>query len=145
MFLVTALRLPVTAVLALATLAAATTAPSHAAAPVPRAILTAATPVLLPGTVDSNSPLMWDLFEGQQRLFALTSHSGIPSVSSGAAVDRLAATTEVTLLPHPGHGVWMEAVVSDEVETWYGFYHNEWPASRCGREDRFVPRIGAAR
>jgi hypothetical protein len=39
----------------------------------------------------------------------------------------------------------MEAVVSDEVDTWYGFYHNEWPASRCGREDRFVPRIGAAR
>jgi hypothetical protein len=48
-------------------------------------------------------------------------------------------------VPHPGHGVWMEAVVTDDVDTWYGYYHNEWPASRCGRDDRFVPRIGAAR
>ena len=48
-------------------------------------------------------------------------------------------------MPHPGYGVWMEAVVSDDVETWYGYYHNEWPATRCGRDDRFVPRIGAAR
>ena len=39
----------------------------------------------------------------------------------------------------------MEAIVSDDVETWYGFYHNEWPATRCGREDRMVSRIGAAK
>ena len=35
--------------------------------------------------------------------------------------------------------------MSDDVETWYGYYHNEWPASRCDRDDRFVPRIGSAR
>ena len=46
---------------------------------------------------------------------------------------------------HPGHAAWMEAVVSDEVETWYGFYHNEWPAEACGRLDRTVARIGAAK
>ena len=51
----------------------------------------------------------------------------------------------MSLLPHPGYGVWFEAVVSDDVETWYGYYHNEWPATRCGREDRAVPRIGAAK
>ena len=35
-------------------------------------------------------------------------------------------------------------MVTDDVETWYGFYHNEWPATACGRDDCFVPRIGAA-
>ena len=111
----------------------------------PRATLTAALPLALPGNVDSNSPLLWDLDEGQRRLFVMTSHSGQPNLSSGASIERFGATTEVTLLPHPGYGVWMEAVVSDEVETWYGYYHNEWPATACGRDDRFVPRIGAAR
>ena len=118
--------------------------PQAATAVVPRATLTPASTLLLPGTVDSNSPLVWDLDAGQQRLFVLTSHSGQPSVSSGPAVDRLSPATNITLLPHPGHGVWMEAVVTDNVETWYGFYHNEWPATACGRDDRFVPRIGAA-
>jgi hypothetical protein len=118
--------------------------PEAAAAPTPRATLTAALPLALPGSVDSNSPLVWDLDQGQRRLFVMTSHSGEPSISSGASLDRLGSSTEVTLLPHPGHGVWMEAVVSDDVETWYGYYHNEWPATACGRDDRFVPRIGAA-
>jgi hypothetical protein len=115
------------------------------AAPLPRATLIPAPLLSLPGTVDSNSPVMWDLEDGQQRLFVLTSHSGAPSIASGLSVDRLSAAEPVNLVPHPGHGVWMEAVVSDDVETWYGYYHNEWPASRCGREDRFVPRIGSAR
>jgi hypothetical protein len=111
----------------------------------PRASLISAPVITMPGEVDSNSPVMWDLEGGQQRMFMLTSHSGLPSVSSGSEVGRLSAANAITMDPHPGHGVWMEAVVSDEVDTWYGFYHNEWPASRCGREDRFVPRIGAAR
>jgi hypothetical protein len=115
-----------------------------AAAP-PRATLTSAPTLTLPGNVDSNSPVLWDLDNGQRKMFVLTSHSGIPSVSSGMSLDRLGATAQVELLPHPGYGVWFEAIVSDDVETWYGFYHNEWPATRCGREDRFVPRIGAAK
>ncbi|MDP2320344.1 MAG: hypothetical protein Q8O42_13515 [Acidobacteriota bacterium] len=122
-----------------------TTFPEAAVAVTPRATLTAAPPLFLPGNVDSNSPLVWDIEDGQRRLFAMTSHSGIPSIASGTALDRLGAPAEISLLPHPGHGVWMEAVVTDDVDTWYGFYHNEWPASRCGRDDRFVPRIGAAR
>ena len=115
------------------------------AAAAPRVWLTGASEISLPGSVDSNSPVIWDLEDGQHRMFVMTSHSGEPSVSMGPEVDRLGATTEITLLPHPGYGVWMEAVVSDDVDTWYGFYHNEWPATRCGRSDRFVPRIGAAR
>lgn len=101
--------------------------------------------VSLPGMVDSNSPVVWDLDNGERKMFVLTSHSGIPSVASGPSVDRLGAPVPVTLTPHPGYGVWFEAVVTDDVDTWYGFYHNEWPATRCGREDRAVPRIGAAR
>ncbi|MDO8680632.1 MAG: hypothetical protein Q7R30_19110 [Acidobacteriota bacterium] len=118
---------------------------SSAAAPMPRATLSAAPVLLLPGTVDSNSPLVWDLEDGQHKLFAMTSHSGIPRIANGSSIDRLGGTAQVSLLPHPGHAVWMEAVVSDEVETWYGFYHNEWPAEACGRLDRAVARIGAAK
>lgn len=117
----------------------------QAAFPVPRATLVSAPTVTLAGAVDSNSPMMWDLEDGQRRLFVLTSHSGVPSVATGPAVDRLSTASPITMAPHPGYGVWMEAIVSDDVETWYGFYHNEWPAARCGREDRAVPRIGAAR
>lgn len=119
--------------------------PEAAAPAVPRAALTAALPLTLPGNVDSNSPLVWDVADGQRRLFVLTSHAGESRVASAPAVERLGAPTEITLLPHPGYGVWMEAIVSDEVDTWYGFYHNEWPATACGRDDRFVPRIGAAK
>ena len=133
------------ALVALAITAAATVVPHAAVAPVPRTTLTAAPAITLPGLVDSNSPLLWDLLSGQQHLFALTSQAGMPSISSGPAVDRLGGTAAVSLLPHPGHGVWMEAVVADDAGTWYGYYHNEWPASACGRDDRFVPRIGAAK
>lgn len=140
-------RLAAATVVAVA-LIVANTSPAafpEAAAATPRATLTAAPVVSLPGTVDSNSPLVWDLDKGQRKLFVMTSFAGQPTVASGPALDRMGARTEITLLPHPGYGVWMEAVVTDDVETWYGFYHNEWPATACGREDRFVPRIGAAK
>lgn len=117
----------------------------YAAAPAVRVTLTSAPVLTLPGTVDSNSPVVWDLDGGQQKMFVMTSHSGVPSIASGLAMDRLGAATPIDLQPHPGYGVWMEAVVSDDVDTWFGFYHNEWPATRCGRDDRFVPRIGAAK
>src|SRR4029453_15953674 len=116
-----------------------------AAVPTPHATLISAPVVTLPGDVDSNSPVIWDPDEGQRRMFVLTSHSGVPSLSSGSEVDRLGGTTEVSLLPHPGYGVWFEAVVSDDVDTWYGYYHKEWPATPCDREDRAVARIGAAK
>ena len=119
-------------------------APS-AAVLTPRATLISAPIITLPGAVDSNSPVMWDLEDGQRKMFVLTSHSGVPSRSEGSEIDRLGGTEAVTLTPHPGYGVWFEAVVSDDVDTWYGYYHNEWPETRCGREDRMVPRIGAAK
>jgi hypothetical protein len=115
------------------------------APPIPRATLRPAPALTLPGAVDSNSPAIWDLEDGQRTLFVFTSSHGEPRVSSGTAVERLSGPADISLLPHPGYGVWMEAIVSDDVETWYGFYHNEWPATRCGREDRMVSRIGAAK
>src|SRR4029453_9175452 len=118
---------------------------TSAAVPTPRATLISAPLVTLPGDVDSNSPVMWDLDEGQRKMFVLTSHSGVPSISSGNEIDRLGGTEEVSLVPPPGYGVGFEAVVSDDVDTWDGYYPNEWPATRCDREDRFVPRIGAAK
>jgi hypothetical protein len=141
-------RLAASATLAVALLASTavpTAFPAAAAAAIPRATLTAALPVVLPGSVDSNSPMVWALDEGVNRLFVLTSHSGEPSISKGSSVERLGGTAEISLQPHPGYGVWMEAVVTDDAGTWYGFYHNEWPATACGRDDRFVPRIGAAK
>jgi hypothetical protein len=112
---------------------------------VPRTSLTAASTVYLPGAVDSNSPVMWDLEDGRRTMFVMTSSDGVPRIASGPSVDRMSVASNVAMTPHPGYGVWMEAVVFDDVETWYGFYHNEWPALRCGREDRMVSRIGAAR
>lgn len=118
---------------------------SPAAAPVPRARLTPAAALTLPGAVDSNSPVMWNLEDGQDRIFVMTSSDGIPKISAGAALNRLGPASEVTIEPHPGYGVWMESIVFDDVQTWYGYYHNEWPAMRCGRDDRMVSRIGAAK
>ena len=87
-----------------------------AAVALPRATLLPAPTLTLPGSVDSNSPAMWDLEDGQRKLFVLTSHSGVPSRSAGSEIDRLGAPSEISLLPHPGYGVWFEAVVSDDVE-----------------------------
>src|SRR5688572_6910651 len=116
-----------------------------AAVRIPRTTLSPASSISLPGTVDSNSPIIWDLDDGEMKVFVMTSSDGVPRLASGPSIDRLGSAAAVTMTPHPGHGVWMEAIVFDDVETWYGFYHNEWPATRCGREDRVVSRIGAAK
>jgi hypothetical protein len=39
----------------------------------------------------------------------------------------------------------MESIVTDEGGVWYGFYHNENPATMCGETTKNYPRIGAAR
>jgi hypothetical protein len=116
-----------------------------AAAPVLRTTLSPASSMSLPGAVDSNSPVIWDIDDGERKVFVMTSFDGVPRLASGPSLDRLSTAADVSINPHPGYGVWMEAVVSDDVETWYGFYHNEWPAARCGRNDRMISRIGAAR
>jgi hypothetical protein len=99
----------------------------------------------LPGGVDSNSPAIWDLEDGLNKFFIMTSINGAPSLADGTGVSRLGAPQAVNFVSHPGNGLWMEAVIADDVGTWYGYYHNENPAVACGRPDRFIARIGAAR
>ncbi len=111
----------------------------------PTAVLTAAPSMRFAGDVDSNSPALWDLVDGRPLLHVLTSTAGQPSVASGRALARLGEAAAVGFTSHPGHGVWMEAVVADATGTWYGYYHNEIPAMSCSRPERTVPRIGAAR
>jgi hypothetical protein len=100
----------------------------------------------MPGAVDSNVPMTWALVEGRLQLFATTSWGGIPALLGGDALDRMERILDaVTIAPHPGDGVWIEAIVPDAGGAWYGYYHHEQPASRCDRADRQIPRIGAAR
>ena len=99
----------------------------------------------LPGGVDSNSPAIWDLEDGLNKLFVLTSTNGAPSLSDGTTLTRLSAAQPVAFTSHPGNGLWMESIVTDDVGTWYGYYHNENPAILCDRPDRAIARIGAAR
>ncbi len=111
----------------------------------PTARLVPASRTALPGDVDSSNPLLWDFVDGVPRLFVVTSWGGAPIRSSGLSLDRLQRGEPVTFTNHPGHGVWMESIVKDAVGTWYGYYHHERPANDCGRPDRQLPRIGAAR
>ena len=111
----------------------------------PRVELQLAPPVDLTGVVDSNSPAIWDRVNGRQTLFVMTSVDGLPSTSAGSELRQLGKATPVVLEPWPGGGVWMEAIVADTDGTWYGYYHNEIPASACGTETKVIPRIGAAR
>ncbi|MGH9384267.1 MAG: hypothetical protein ACRD2N_08300 [Vicinamibacterales bacterium] len=113
--------------------------------PTAQATLVAAPLLTLPGEVDSNSPAIWDVEDGQRRLYVMTSFAGAPNIAEGPSLDRLGKTVGIGFTGVPRAGVWMEAVVSDEVDTWYGFYHNEVAAIACGRPDRAVARIGAAR
>jgi hypothetical protein len=107
--------------------------------------LVAAPRLSFPGQVDSNTPILRELADGATRVFAITSFGGTPSLSVGDALDRLPPASAVHFEPHPGHGVWMESVIPADDGVWYGFYHQEHPADACGRLDRFIPRLAAAR
>ena len=111
----------------------------------PTARLVQASRISFPGLVDSNTPIIRDRVDGDARIFAITSFGGTPSMSIGDALDQLPPASEVRFDPHPGHGVWMESVIPAEDGVWYGFYHQERPADECGRSDRFIPRLAAAR
>jgi len=123
----------------------ATLAVPSAQTRVPTARLVSAPRLDLPGAVDSSNPAVWDLVDGVPRLFVLSSWGGLPTRASGPAIDRLHEDTPPTFVPHPGHGVWMEAIVTADDGAWYGFYHHERPADLCGRNDRQLPNIGAVR
>lgn len=100
----------------------------------------------VPGMVDSSVPMTWTRIDGQLTLVAFASWGGIPRRMVGPSLDRLQAAGDVTITPHPGDGIWIESVIADPSDTtWYAYYHHEAPALACGRPDRSIPRIGAAR
>jgi hypothetical protein len=111
----------------------------------PQATLVAAPLLTLPGEVDSNSPAIRDFEDGQRTLYVMTSFAGEPRIAEGRSLEQLGNPEAIGFSGVPRAGLWMEAMVSDEVDTWYGFYHNEVPAIACGRPDRAIARIGAAR
>lgn len=111
----------------------------------PLARLIRAPQLVMPGVVDSNVPMTWELVDGQWRLFAFTSWGGTPTRVSGSALDHMQPAGPVAFVPHPGDGLWIESVIRDDTGTWYGYYHHETPADVCGRRDRFSLRIGAAK
>jgi len=100
--------------------------------------------LILPGDVDSNSPAVWDRLAGRNVLFVMTSEAGRARRAWGRDLVNLGAARQVSLTPQAG-GVWMESIIRDVDGTWYGYYHNEIPAEVCGRTDKVIPRIGAAR
>jgi hypothetical protein len=111
----------------------------------PTARLVSAARLNLPAEVDSSNPAAWAVVAGVPRLFVMSSWGGVPVRTSGTSLATLRADGPVAFISHPGHGVWMEAIVPDETGTWYGYYHHERPADACGRPDRQLPRIGAMR
>ena len=111
----------------------------------PTARLISAPEFVLPADSDSSTPAVWSLSGGLDRLFVISSWGGVPVRASGATLERLRLDGPVAFTSHPGHGVWMEAIVPDAAGRWYGYYHHERPADFCGRPDRQLPRIGAMR
>lgn len=110
---------------------------------VPTARLTSASRVNLPGEIDSSNPAVWALDQGIQRLFVISSWGGVPVRSIGSSITSLQRDQPVAFASHPGHGVWMEAIIPDDSGVWYAYYHHERPADLCGRPDRQLPRIGS--
>jgi hypothetical protein len=114
---------------------------------VPRVELSAAPALRFTGDVDSNTPAVWQRVDGQSQVLVVTSTAGLPSLASGPQLRRLGGTSPIVMVPWPGGGIWMEAVVTDDDGTLYGYYHNEIGAPACEEEGstKLMPRIGAAR
>jgi len=95
------------------------------------------------GEVDSNSPVLKTIVDGQPTVVVLTSFGGVPSRASGPSLADLSPAVPVEILSPPDGGIWIEAVVAADDGRWYGFYHNE--RLRCGSMTRTAPRIGVMR
>jgi hypothetical protein len=113
----------------------------------PRAVLVPATPVQLTGSVDSNSPAIWERVRGRPTIFVFTSFDGMPSrATSTSGFGLLGAPSGVSLNQWPPGRIWLEAVVAAADGTWYGYYHNERDPTGCvDHGGKTVPRLGAMR
>jgi hypothetical protein len=113
----------------------------------PRAELSEAPRLRFTGDVDSNSPSVWQRVNGLSQVLVLTSVAGSPYLATGSHLRNLSSAFPVVIDPWPGGGIWMEAVVSDDDGTLYGYYHNENPATWCPAPNstKMMPRIGAVK
>ncbi len=98
----------------------------------------------LPGEVDSNSPMVWQLEEGVNALHVFTSR-GYPHLSTGRSVRRLSSAEAVAYIGDVPGGIWLEAVINDEAGVFYGYYHNERELAECPESGKTAPRIGAVK
>jgi hypothetical protein len=117
---------------------------SEPAPHLPRLTLSPADTLRLTGDVDSNSPVVWDRWDGRPEVFVLTSIAGRPSRAAGPQISQLGESESIEIYPWPPGGVWMEAVIPDAAGNWYGLYHNENTPDICGDTQKVYPRIGAA-
>jgi hypothetical protein len=105
-----------------------------------RVSLTPLTPeVVLPSSVDSNSPLFWNDL-GEMVLFT---SFGRPFLSVGPELRSLTPVGAVFIEDETPGRKWMESVIRAGDGTLYGYYHAE-PAGVCPESDLTAPRIGAA-
>lgn len=97
------------------------------------------------GDVDSNSPVLKTLIDGEPTVVAFTSWGGTPHRASGPSLADLSPATPVYISGPPDGGIWIEAVIAADDGTLFGFYHNERAPLRCRSMTRMAPRIGALR
>lgn len=118
----------------------------HAQGTAPTVRFLQSSTLTVPSHVDSGVPMVWTRIDGVQRLVAFASWGGIPHRLEGPDLEHLQPTGMVLMAPAAEGGVWFESVIADEAgDTWYAFYHRELPAHVCGRPDRALASIGAAR
>ncbi len=68
---------------------------------IPSARLISAPRLVMPGAVDSNVPMTWEMDAGVQTLFALTSWGGVPALLEGPQLDRMRRVVDsVAINPH---------------------------------------------
>jgi len=79
------------------------------------------------GEVDSNSPVVRMIVDGEPTFVVFTSWGGTPHRASGPSLVELSPATPVTLSGMPDGGIWIEAVITADDGTLYGFYHNDVP------------------
>ena len=113
---------------------------------VPPAVTLVPAPALsLTGGVDSNSPAVWDSMDGVETLQVDDVDRRSAQPGYGRRLSAWGRRHRWPSSPIQVMASGCESVIVDEGGTWYGYYHNEVPAAFCGRLDRVMPRIGAAR
>lgn len=99
----------------------------------------AASSIIMPSPVDSNSPAFWL----NNELHLLNSTVSGPILGSGPNQSALKSTQAVTMKPVYPWAYWMEATWVDPTGLVYGWYHQEFGPCPAGNY-LAEPRIGAA-